>query len=49
MYDDSVTKVEIANKEYAEGDKLLTEGVLEGTFESGTVKSGIIKVTEEDI
>lgn len=49
MYDDSVTKVEIANKEYAEGDKLLAEGVLEGTFESGTVKSGIIKVTEEDI
>lgn len=49
MYDDSVTKVEIDNKEYAEGDKLLAEGVLEGTFESGTVKSGIIKVTEEDI
>lgn len=49
MYDDSVTKVEIANKEYAEGDKLLAEGVLEGTFESGTVKSGIIKVTEEGI
>lgn len=49
MYDDSVTKVEIADREYAEGDKLLAEGVLEGTFESGTVKSGIIKVTEEDI
>lgn len=49
MYDDSVTKVEIADKEYAEGDKLLAEGVLEGTFESGTVKSGIIKVTEEGI
>ena len=49
MYDDSVTKVEIADREYAEGDKLLAEGVLEGTFESGTVKSGIIKVTEEGI
>ena len=49
MYDDSVTKVEIANKEYAEGDKLLAEGILEGTFESGSIKSGIIKVTEEDI
>ena len=49
MYDDSVAKVEIANKEYAEGDKLLAEGILEGTFESGSIKSGIIKVTEEDI
>ena len=49
MYDDSVTKVEIDDKKYAEGDKLLAEGVLEGTFESGTVKSGIIKVTEEGI
>lgn len=49
MYDDSVTKVEIADKDYAEGDKLLAEGVLEGTFESGTVRSGIIKVTEEGI
>lgn len=49
MYDDSVTKVETDDKDYAEGDKLLAEGVLEGTFESGTVKSGIIKVTEEGI
>lgn len=49
MYDDSVTKVETDDKDYAEGDKLLAEGFLEGTFESGTVKSGIIKVTEEDI
>lgn len=49
MYDDSVTKVETDNREYAEGDKLLAEGVLKGTFESGSIKSGIIKVTEEDI
>lgn len=48
MYDDSVTKVE-TNKDYTEGDKLIAEGILEGTFESGTVKSGIIKVTEEGI
>lgn len=48
MYDDSVTKVN-TNKDYAEGDKLLAEGILEGTFESGSIKSGIIKVAEEDI
>lgn len=48
MYDDSVTKVN-TNKDYAEGDKLLAEGILEDTFESGSIKSGIIKVAEEDI